>query len=466
MHRRSSCAESRGAGGVLGFGLVFLSAAAFGQEPSLPAGLGGDDPPLPVFTESAEDFPEDEFAEPGFHLPEEFGEVRGFLDLRVGRRLLRDDEQSRFSLGEVRLQTEWSKAFEHLFASARVDLLGDAVSESHVVLPDDGYGVVDVREGYVRSNSWDWVEVVLGRQILTWGTGDLLFLNDLFPKDYSYFLGRDAEYLKAPSDAVKVSLFSDFANLDVVYSPWFDPDRFPDGTRQSIYQPFVGGIAGRDDVLDLRRPNGGELDARLARSVGSYEFALYGHRGYWKSAQGLDVVRGKAFFPRMNALGASARGPQFGGISNVEVVYYDSVEDRSGDDPLVANSLARILVGHERTLATDLTLGLQYLLDVTMDHSDLERAAPPGSPVPDEYRSLYTTRLTYLSHRQKVRWSLFIMHSPTDRDSFARPSVTYDHDDRTKIELGANVLHGHEDTTSLGQLERTTNVYAALRFSF
>ncbi|MFW6031595.1 MAG: hypothetical protein ACOC9T_03300, partial [Myxococcota bacterium] len=32
------------------------------------------------------------------------------------------------------------------------------------------------------------------------GTGDLVFLNDLFPKDWrSFLLGRDLDYLKAPS---------------------------------------------------------------------------------------------------------------------------------------------------------------------------------------------------------------------------------------------------------------------------
>ncbi len=62
--------------------------------------------------------------------------------------------------------------------------------------------------------------ITLGRQILTWGTGDLVFINDLFPKDWvSFFIGRDVEYLKAPSDALKVSAFSSWANLDLVYTP-------------------------------------------------------------------------------------------------------------------------------------------------------------------------------------------------------------------------------------------------------
>ena len=50
--------------------------------------------------------------------------------------------------------------------------------------------------------------------------GDLLFINDLFPKDWvSFFVGRDDEYLKAPSDSLKASFFNELFNLDFVYTP-------------------------------------------------------------------------------------------------------------------------------------------------------------------------------------------------------------------------------------------------------
>ena len=48
------------------------------------------------------------------------------------------------------------------------------------------------------------VDLRVGRQILTWGTGDLLFINDLFPKDWvSFFSGREEQYLKNPVDAAR-----------------------------------------------------------------------------------------------------------------------------------------------------------------------------------------------------------------------------------------------------------------------
>ena len=65
---------------------------------------------------------------------------------------------------------------------------------------------IDPREAWLSTQPLDFLDLKAGRQVVTWGTGDLLFINDLFPKDWqSFILGRDEEYLKAPSDTVKVA---------------------------------------------------------------------------------------------------------------------------------------------------------------------------------------------------------------------------------------------------------------------
>jgi hypothetical protein len=73
-------------------------------------------------------------------------------------------------------------------------------------------------------------DIKVGQQILTWGTGDYVFLNDLFAKDFqSFFAGRDDDYLKAPSLSLKVSGFFDLANVDFVVTPKFTPDTYING---------------------------------------------------------------------------------------------------------------------------------------------------------------------------------------------------------------------------------------------
>jgi hypothetical protein len=316
------------------------------------------------------------------------------------------------------------------------------------------------------------MDVKLGRQILTWGTGDLVFLNDLFPKDYeSFFIGRDVEYLKHPSDAVKVSMFSDVANLDLVYTPQFDPDNYLTGERLSYYNPMTGGITGRplraDEPDDWLEDD--ELAARLYRNLGGYELALYGYHGFWKSPMGVDPARGVFTFPRLNAWGASVRGKLGPGIGNAEAAYYDSRDDRRGTDPTVPNSQVRLLLGYTQDLSQltpNFTVGAQYYLEHMMDHGDYLRTLPAGSPRADENRHMLTLRLTKLMLNQDLRLELFTFWSPSDEDGHLRPHASYKITDRWRVDGGANIFWGEDRHTQFGQLKRNDNVYVGMRYTF
>ena len=42
----------------------------------------------------------------------------------------------------------------------------------------------ELREGYFKFRLGDKLDLKVGRQIITWGTGDLVFINDVFAKDF------------------------------------------------------------------------------------------------------------------------------------------------------------------------------------------------------------------------------------------------------------------------------------------
>ncbi len=313
--------------------------------------------------------------------------------------------------------------------------------------------------------------ITLGRQILTWGTGDLVFINDLFPKDWvSFFIGRDVEYLKAPSDALKVSAFSGWANLDLVYTPRFDADRFIDGRRLSFFNTGRGRLTGRDAVVLAERPaevfEDDEWAARLYRNLGAYEVALYGYDGFWKSPAGAEPASGRATFPPLSVFGASLRGPVGAGIGNVELGYYDSRADRDGDDPTVRNSELRLLLGYEQEIARNLTLGLQYYLERMGEFEAYRRTLPSGTPVRDENRHVLTQRLTWLTHSQNLEWSLFLFYSPSDQDAYLRPRVGYQVDDHLSVEAGGNLFFGAREETFFGQFQDNNNLYLGARYGF
>jgi hypothetical protein len=459
------------------------------EEPDLPAGLGDpgkSEPALPGGLES-KPHPEEPVLPRGMENSKaaeaasaEGEEVfkslnlTGFLEARGGIRTQEDPYEKDASLAETRLQLEMQQLWKGLNFRVVSDFLYDPVLDRHGVDFEEGEGWVDLRQANAGFTPLPFMDVKAGRQILTWGTGDLLFLNDLFPKDWrAFFIGRDVEYLKAPSDAIKVSLFGGPADIDLIYTPRFDSDRYLTGIRLSYHNNLLGRRAGRDAVVRTDKPDSwfrdDEWAVRLSRNLGGYELAAYGYLGYWKSPAGFDLAKQKAVFPRLSVYGASLRGQAAGGIANAELAYYDSREDRSGDDPFTNNSQLRALLGYERdlaALAADLSLGMQYYLEWMMKHADYERALPSGTPEADEYRHVLTMRLRELFWNQTLALSLFGFYSPSDGDIYLRPRVNYKVTDHWTAEAGCNIFAGERKYTFFGQFAKNSNLYFALRYGF
>lgn len=397
--------------------------------------------------------------------------VQGFLDARTGVRTQSDPFERDLSLGEMRLQL-----FNETFAdwgtlAARTDLVYDGVQDTSDLDLEQGIGWLDLRELNATVSPLESLDVKMGRQILTWGVGDMLFINDLFPKDWnSFFSGRDTDYLKAPSDAALFSWFPGFADFDLVYTPGFDADRFISGDRISYWNPMLGRRAGTDAVADPEARDRWFLDDEVAgrarRMVGGYELAAYGYSGYWKSPEGFDPATMRPRYPKLSVFGASARGGFAGGVLSLEGGYYDSREDRSGSDPFTPNSQQRYLVGYERELVRDVQGGVQYYVECMEDHADYRATLPPGMRARDEFRHVLTFRLTRLAMNQNLMLSCFVFWSPSDRDGYLRPYVEYKVSDEWKVSAGANVFVGEEDDSFFGQFEKNNNVYAAMRRSF
>lgn len=435
--------------------------------PSLPEGLGGP--------AEAENQPASEHADRAEPQPSLLDDWRftGFVDTRVGPRLVEPVDQEDFVLGETRTELKALRHWQDVTATVTTHFVGDAVAEQHRPNFQSGDGFVDLREANVLWRATDFLDVKAGRQILTWGTGDFVFLNDLFPKDYvSFFNGRQDTMLKAPSDAVKASLYSDIANLDLVYTPQFDPDRFIDGDRLSYFNPFERRIVGDGTPLATRTPDDlfedDEWAGRLHRLVDRYEFALYGYDGYWKSPEALLPAQERATFAPLRVGGASVRGPvpEVGGIGNIEGAYYGSRDDREGTDPNVPNSEARLLLGYEREVVTNVKAGVQYQRTRRLEHDAYLRTLPAGSTPIDETRELWTVKLTKDWPASQVSATLFAFYSPTAQDGYLRPRLSWSPTDRWTLEGGINWLFGADDTTRFGQLEDNSNVFVAARFGF
>ncbi len=388
-------------------------------------------------------------------------DVHGFYEIRTGYRTRKDKYEKDMSIMEQRLQLDLSSYLDWADFKVKGDIIGDLVEEQ---------ADFDLREAYIFTRPYDFMDLKVGRQILTWGTGDLVFINDLFPKDWqSFFIGRDTEYLKAPSDAAKISLFSELANVDIVYTPQFDPDRFIKGEHISYWNSSLGRLAGRDAIQHTDKPNrwfrDDEIAIRLYKNIDNYEYALYAYRGYWKSPGGLNAAGTQAIFPDLNVYGASVRGSVGKGIGNLEFGYYESDDDQSGNNGNINNSELRFLVGYSQEIGRDFTAGLQYYIEYMMDYGQHKNSSPAGLSR-DRDRHLITIRLTKLLMNQNLRCSLFTYFSPSDKDVYVRPNVNYKVTDNLAVEAGANIFFGDYPSTFFGQFQNNSNIYTALRYSF
>lgn len=386
----------------------------------------------------------------------------GFAEAGLGTRIDGDPLTShRNTLEELRLrvESEWHPGDTTI--SLKADLKYDGV--------DDEWKA-DIRDLTAAFSLGKDFDVRAGRQVLTWGTGDLVFLNDLFPKDLvSFFSGRDDEYLKAPGNAIRLTRFSGPVNVDFVWTPVFEHDVYLTGERFSFFSPPAGGNVAPRPPLSAIEPDtslsNGEFALRLFRTVEGREYAVYAYHGFFKQPSALTPSLEAAFAP-MSAIGASLRRPLGPGLFNVEVSYYMSRDDRSGTDPLIPNDQLRLLAGFEWEPKPNFTVGLQYYLESTFDHSELIDNSPFPGFEPDQNRQLLTNRLTYRAGRDKHTWSLFTFYSPSDGDFYLRPTYTYRHSDQWSLIAGSNLFGGKDPHTFFRQLSDASNAYLRIRYHY
>jgi hypothetical protein len=381
----------------------------------------------------------------------------GFVEGGLGARWNSVDNLDRLTLGDLRFRAE--TRYDH--GAFRVDFKGDLLWDEVVEDLD-----AQLRELAASFSPASNVDVKLGRQVLTWGTGDLLFLNDLFPKDFiSFFAGRDEDYLKSPSDTARVSVFTTPVNFDLAYTPRFTPDDYLYGERFAFWNPALGEVAAPARPRRADEPANGELALRLFRTVGATEYAVYGYRGRWKQPVGLDDA-GMPRFPRLQSWGASMRMPLHKGIFNTEAAYYDSRDDRNGDDPRTPNSELRLLAGYEQELVRNLTAGTQLYAERIMHHDRLVANSLDPDRERDRWRTVTTLRLSYRALQDTLTSSLFVFVSPSDEDFYLRPSIAWRRDDHWLLAAGLNLFGGSEEHTFFGQLEDNSNGWLRLRYNY
>ena len=231
---------------------------------------------------------------------------------------------------------------------------------------------------------------------------DLVFINDLFPKDWVVFLsGQPLQYLKVGSDAINLNFHPGRFSAQLLITPTFEPDNLPTGQRLFFFKPPL--IGQRTPIKPKLQFGNFEVAGRLYKTILQFDLSLYGYRGFSPSPAFLKNPERRITkdpphvftYPKLRVYGASAQGSWLSGIISLEGGYYDAIDDRDGDAPHVDNPEIRYLAGYQRALSADLTVGLQYYGEVMLKYDEYKASLPDvGLPQANQIRHNITLRAT------------------------------------------------------------------------
>lgn len=317
-----------------------------------------------------------------------------------------------------------------------------------------------IREAYVdwaASSMWNFRA---GRQVMTWGVSDYLYVNDIFPKNFdAFFSGAVFDRLKEPVDALRALTYvADSTELEVVISR-SRSDRTPGAARFTGAHVMLGSVEQRDS-------DSPDIAARASRHVSGWDLAGYVASFRSREARHYLTPGGLAHdYPRLDHLGVSASSNFASGVLWVEAaVRKGSERQERVVSRYYLGSSARSIVGYSREVGPDFTATVQLQLEAPLNRDRYRGNLAAG------VRSVSTVAgMLYL--RLDRRWAnqtrqLGVQAFLGDEgDSHVNPFMSWSPFDGLTLEAGGHLFSGQFDTR-FGNVEHDSNIYALSRYSF
>lgn len=259
---------------------------------------------------------------------------------------------------------------------------------------------LEVREAYVEIYDFplDRLDFRAGRQLIPWGTGDLVSPTDnINPLDLADFkdFGR-----RLGSDALQFSWYPGPVTVSAVYVPVFTPARLPAGWMDLFLPPEMAGLSGvlSEEKIRVDLPAAtlqeSAFGVKLAGRIGGYDLSISYLDGRYdlpaaKEVQGkIEQITNPAnplenlileeislFFPRRRVLGFDLAG-ELGnvGIWAEAAVFFpekvttvakialpDPFPDQTQETVVLDKAYTKYLVGTDYTFPGGTYLNLQFL---------------------------------------------------------------------------------------------------------
>lgn len=429
---------------------------------------------------------EDDFAEESAESIQDTLNLSGFVDFEQGGRTsgagpaYSGVDSRDYVLANRRLRLKSEKSFDEGSVYFKIDFNHDGIKDEFSF---------DIREARFQYSIGKSTDISIGRQVSTWGVGDLVFINDLFPKNWvAHFSGREFDMIKDPSDTLRVTHYMGTWTFDLVVTPEFTADTTPTGCKYEVFDPNQGVVVLNEQaclgtsVLQRNSKSFSETELALSfkKKMGNHEFTLYGYKGFYKSPKGLQagtLPGGGAgllpYYPKLEVYGASYEGQLGPGILSFETGYYNSKEDSKGTQFLIENSMLKYLVGYRMDVSKSLSFGLQWYEEMMIDYSNYEQSFLVANPAGHEYRlekqrDTFTLRLGFKAMQETLMINWFSYFRPQDKDSFHKLEIIKRVSDQLQISTGANIFTGDSNyqDRSFGMLKDADNVFVHFKYIF
>ncbi|AWB67941.1 hypothetical protein C2869_16590 [Saccharobesus litoralis] len=383
--------------------------------------------------------------------------ITGYVEIALGQRFKRDTViKQKQTLGDIKLHLNWQHLLTNsLFDGSRfiskADIYYDQVQASSQIDIRELSWQTSLHKLGQQGQNWD---LKMGKQMLTWGVGHYVFINDHFAKDWqSFFAGRDDNNLKLASTAVRLSGYYSFANIDLVWLPKMQADHYINGEIFSFYSGAQQqNIAPR---LTANQPSDGELAIRLSKQIGSNDIAIYGFDGYSKSPEAIDF-QGKPAFYKIRSLGASLISPLANGLFKSEYGYHDHSQNSPIENQFIslAQSNQQWLIGYEQEIKANLSLALQFHWRNAI-----------GNDTTNQNRKQITVNTRWQNSMQTLTVDWFQFYELQEHDNYSRLTMHYQPNDQWHYKIGLNHFLGKPETF-FGQFENASNYYASIQYLF
>lgn len=313
------------------------------------------------------------------------------------------------------------------------------------------------------------LDVVAGRQILTWGRADAINPTDnLSPRDMSTLLPFEEDQ-RMGTRVLKVAVFpSAQATISFVVLPFFEPNKVP-------VPP------GNSPLSEVKPPTGlghAGYALKLDHAGTGFDWSVSWFDGYGLNPEAHPRTTDVGIewrYPHLQVLGGDM-AQNFGRYGfRAEAAYYRPQRLVAGGESVLGDYFSYV-IGADRTFGENLNINVQLL--------GRWNARPGGRgsrTTQDEVQAAEINDIGYLSWARQVfglsarvskRWlndtlegEMLVVAYAGRSSSFFRPMLSYAFTDNVRGTIGAQRYRGAADSV-FGRLRQNNALFAELRYSF